>query len=330
MWPAVSLNPDDLWQVHDATPFEVTKRMSRARFLELFRGTLIEIGLHRDAAMSAGFNRLRCFMPTLGNCLQFDPVSLQAIGSWTEIPAGGGPNPTFKPQKASMPMGLHYAGQKVARSAQVKNHALACFLKLWRRKQPELSLNHEGLVPPDSWTWQEVCATSSMIQLPAVADLPAAPEIQEGAIAPGALADIESRQRPDEQPPPLPAVEGPSTAASDDESDISDWPPRSEPTSPSASDVSADGEELVGIIPPDEAVDNMKWFQQGQKVHILRRDDLQGRRLPWCRDAAFPQDPQKEGEGLGTMDRTRVCQRCLGRMPSSLYVALADQCGWMH
>ena len=269
--------------------------------------------------MGAGYNRLRRFLPTLGSCLQFQPDSLQAIGNWQETPASGGPAPTWKPQRATMPMGLHYAGQKVARSAQIKQHALDCFMRLWRQKQPELSLNHEGLLAPDSWSWQEVCATAAKGQFQKVEELPSNPGLAAGAIEvePGALADIEKA----EDAPALPV---------DEESDISDFDGFSGSTSPSASDVSADGEDLVGIIPPDDVTEKMPWFQQGAKVHVLRGDDLQGRKLPWCRDAAFFQDPQKVGEGLDNMDRTQICQRCLGRMPRGLYAALSEQCGWLH
>ena len=319
MWPALVLSAEDLWQVSDTTPFSIAKPMSRARYLELLRGILIEVGLPRESAMGAGYNRLRRFLPTLGSCLQFQPDSLQAIGNWQETPASGGPAPTWKPQRATMPMGLHYAGQKVARSAQIKQHALDCFMRLWRQKQPELSLNHEGLLAPDSWSWQEVCATAAKGQFQKVEELPSNPGLAAGAIEvePGALADIEKA----EDAPALPV---------DEESDISDFDGFSGSTSPSASDVSADGEDLVGIIPPDDVTEKMPWFQQGAKVHVLRGDDLQGRKLPWCRDAAFFQDPQKVGEGLDNMDRTQICQRCLGRMPRGLYAALSEQCGWLH
>ena len=316
MWPALALCPEDLWQVHDTTPFDLSRKMSRARYLELLRGLLLEVGVPRDSALVAGYNRLRRFLPTLGNCLQFNPIDLQAIGNWTDIPDAGGPTPTYKPKRASMPMGLHYAGQKVARSAQIKQHALTCFFKLWKRKQPELALNHDGLVTPDSWSWQEVCATSAALQLPAVADLPPNPDQEEGAIevAPGALADIEGKQ----------------DQAEAEESDISDDDGLSSSTSPSASDESAVGEELVGIIPPDDIATSLPWFQQGAKVHVLRTDNLQGRRLPWCRETPFHQDPQRVGEGVATLEKEKICQRCLSRMPRSLYAALAEECGWLH
>ena len=89
MWPSLALNPEDLWQIHDATPFVLTKKLSRARYLELLRGLLLEVGVPREAAMVAGYNRLRRFMPTLANCLQLQPVDLQAIGNWTDLSPHG-------------------------------------------------------------------------------------------------------------------------------------------------------------------------------------------------------------------------------------------------
>lgn len=83
--------------------------MARSRFLELLRGTLLETGVEAGESVTAGYNRLRRFMPTLGNCLRLDKDSLQAIGSWVEIPAGGGPQPTRK-ERAGHDMSLHYAG----------------------------------------------------------------------------------------------------------------------------------------------------------------------------------------------------------------------------
>ena len=63
----------------------------RGRFL---RGILLEIGVSRETALIAGYNRLRRFMPTLSSCLQLSPVELQAVGNWSELPEGGGPKPT--------------------------------------------------------------------------------------------------------------------------------------------------------------------------------------------------------------------------------------------
>ena len=158
------LDPDDLWQIHSGAPFQVQKAMSRGRFLEIMRGIRHEIGVPRAEAVAAGYNRLRRFLPTLANCLQFEPVAMQAIGSWFEIPDAGGPAPTSRPVRASMPMGLHYSGEKASRSAHVKNVAFEMFFKLWRRKQPEVSWNEDGLLSHGAWTWPELAATAATLE----------------------------------------------------------------------------------------------------------------------------------------------------------------------
>ena len=223
---------------------------------------------------------------------------MQAVGNWSELPEGGGPKPTGRPTHAAVPMGLRYAGHKTARSAQVKLYALDCFMKLWKRKQPELALNDSGLVPADSWSWQEVCATAALHNLAEATPLPPLPnpEPDQGAIevAPGALEGVEAAL----SDLPVAAEGAPSEAASDTDSSMS----------PSASDESADGQDLVGIIPPDDAVDTLKWFLQGTKVHILRHDSEEGERLPWCRDVPYAQEPQRIGEGLATMNINQICQ----------------------
>ena len=117
---------EDLWEITDMTPLAVNRAMSRARFLELLRGSLLEMKVEQSAAQTAGYNRLRRFLPTLGNVLALDRDSMQAVGSWVEIPAGGGPQP-LKGFRASNPMSLHYSGQKMLRSAQVKNALMKRF-----------------------------------------------------------------------------------------------------------------------------------------------------------------------------------------------------------
>ena len=203
-------------------------------------------------------------------------------------------------------------------------------MQLWQRKSGELTFTHEGLVAPDTWSWQEVCATSAMASFPTTATLSAAPELEAGAIevAPGALRDIEAAE--DAKATTQGGIDVPAdTDPAAEESDISDMG-ESTVTSPSASDVSAEGQDLVGVIPPEGTIDHVKWFLQGTKIHVLRSDDLQGRRLPWCRETAFHQDPQQIGEGITTMDISKMCQRCLSRMPRVLYAALSEHCGWLH
>ena len=205
MWPAVKLSPDDLWQLHDTSPMVASRPISRGRYLELLRGTLAEVGVERGEAAVAGYNRLRRFLPTLAHCLSLQPQDLQAIGSWIEVPAGGGPTPTFKPQPAQMSMGLHYAGGKVSRSAQVKQHALDIFMMMLKRQIPHMALTREGLFPPYSWSWEEFHAQIQATSVPAI------PEEQE-VVPPVEDAPLEILEA---EPSILPVAEGGRLRADD-------------------------------------------------------------------------------------------------------------------
>ena len=79
LWPALQLDPLDLWQVTEHTPWRLDRKLSRGRFLELLRGALLDIGTAPDQAQTAGFNRLRRFLPTLGNVVR--PVPSGPAGS---------------------------------------------------------------------------------------------------------------------------------------------------------------------------------------------------------------------------------------------------------
>ena len=102
--PALKLEPCDLWEVTEATTFLANKPMTRARFLELFRGSLVTMGVEFKAAQSATYNRLRRFLPTVANIMALDPHDLQAIGNWVEVAQGGFQDPQSKKVRASMPI----------------------------------------------------------------------------------------------------------------------------------------------------------------------------------------------------------------------------------
>eukprot|EP00434_Breviolum_minutum_P039847 symbB.v1.2.035390.t1/scaffold4753.1/size44016/3 len=280
LWPSLRLSAEDLWEVSDSTPFDLSRPMARSRFLELLRGTLLETGVEAGESVTAGYNRLRRFMPTLGNCLRLDKDSMQAIGSWVEIPAGGGPLPTRK-ERAGHDMSLHYAGQKVHRSAQVKGCILKRFFKVFRRKQAELAMSDKGLLVRDAWTWPEFMAVNEHFvgdpfeidpeEVVADEDLGCI-EVEDGA-----LDGIEEPELPLEDCAP------PSPVASNSDDD----------SSSSASDVSADPMDLVGVLPEQDTDISLQWFQQGAKVHVVRLIPDEGPKIPWCRDRPFPQDPAK-------------------------------------
>ena len=154
--PALKLEPCDLWEVTEATTFIANKPMTRARFLELFRGSLVTMGVEFRAAQSATYNRLRRFLPTIANVLGLDVPDLQAIGNWVEVAQGGFQDPQTRKARASIPMGVHYSAEKVLRSVQVKQRCVDRLLHLWKVKQPSLALTEEGLLPRDPWMWEEV------------------------------------------------------------------------------------------------------------------------------------------------------------------------------
>jgi len=86
--PALKLHSDDLWEVTESTAFWGTRKMSRGRYLELFRGALVKCGVDPAQAQRATFNRLRRCFPTMANALRLPPSDMQAIGNWVEIPEG--------------------------------------------------------------------------------------------------------------------------------------------------------------------------------------------------------------------------------------------------
>ncbi len=129
--------------------------MSRGRFLELLRGALCQSGLDVAAAQRATFNRLRRFVPTIANVMKLPALDLQAVGSWTELPQGGGADPQVAKAHAIVPMGLHYAGGKTARSAQVKQRCLCRPLQIFHARSSDWARSPEGLLVPHCWKWPE-------------------------------------------------------------------------------------------------------------------------------------------------------------------------------
>ena len=263
LWPALLLDACDLWQIHDATVVLVDKKMSRSRYLEIWRGTLMEMGLDRTSAVTAGYNRLRRFMPTLAGCLQASRDDLQAVGSWIEIPAGGGPEPRPRNEKASVSMGFHYSGQKAQRSAEVKLKFWQRFMVLAKIKMSELALNQHGLLVPNSWSWVEFCQAHRMT-----------PEEEQPQMPVAFTKDVQEVLGEDDKAPPSPATSSLSSPRQVADGDVGPGCPPSHgdalpvagesavtatleekidpedsDVSSSASDVSASGSELEGVLP---------------------------------------------------------------------------------
>ena len=313
--PALKLEPSDLWEVTEATTFLANKPMTRARFLELFRGCLVTMGVDFKAAQSATYNRLRRFLPTIGNVLGMDPTELQAIGNWVEVAQGGFQDPQHRKARASIPMGLHYSSEKVLRSVQVKQRCVDRLLALWRVKQPSVALTEEGLLPRESWMWEEVMVAHA-----------------SNPPTKGGLDEIEFEALPVDDGVILPEAEAELSAlqdvSEDEELSSRKTEASSSDSSSSASDDTVEGADVVGILSDPSAIGECPWFRQSSKVHILR-EECDGVSLPWCRDKPFAQDPKSRGIGFVAAAQSAFCQRCLSRMPRGLYSALADHNGWI-
>ena len=214
--PAASLNPEEFWEVTEHTGLIVNKAMSRARFLELLRGALYQIGVEFTNAQAAGYNRLRRFIPTVANILELPDLDLQAVGNWTEIPAGGGRDPSAGKPRALLSMGVRYAGSKVLRSLQVKQRSVNRFLTLFHKKRRELALTDDGLLCRDAWLWPELAAAHKLFPEDTTAIEKELSEAIE--VAPGAL--------PVEEEVPagsgLPTTETSSSSSEGDSSSASD------------------------------------------------------------------------------------------------------------
>ena len=98
--------------------------------------------------------------------------------------------------------------------------------------------------------------------------------------------------------------------------------------SSSASDESADGQDLCGVVADDSAPDELGWLRQVRSctssVKKLKPSRVVVQRLH------IPARPAECGRGFTLTPRTDFCQRCLGRVPRGLHLALAEHCQWLH
>jgi hypothetical protein len=188
-------------------------------------------------------------------------------------------------------------------------------MALYQRKRGELAMNEKGFLCRDAWQWAEVAALHQSFP-EEVTPLAKTESLGEIEVEPGALDGVE---QPDDQVTELPLKEEAEQSSSDTSTDESS----------SASDESADGHDLCGVLADGTAPEELSWMRQGKKLHLVR-EEVEGRAVPWCRDFAFQQDPAERGRGFTLTPRVDFCQRCLGRVPRGLYLALAEHCQWLH
>ena len=179
-------------------------------------------------------------------------------------------------------------------------------------------MTDQHLLPRGSWTWPELAVANDRLGPLEIAPLP----VPEGAIQVDNPDELAAMELPaDQDNPAQQAVEERPEPIHSDAS--------SSTTSTSASDMSAAGSDMEGVVVVDAAMDQTSWIQQGSKTHVVKSLDTDSRPVPWCRDFAFQQDPKRAGQGFGTTARQIFCQRCLARMPRAIYGAVAAQCGWL-
>ncbi|CAE7257437.1 unnamed protein product [Symbiodinium microadriaticum] len=162
--PALALQCEDLWQIHDLTAFRIDRKMSRSRFLELFRGLLIRAGLPFEKASRAGYNRLRRFLPTGAKVCALSPHEAQAVGSWVELPEGAlsSGSSASRPQKL---MSDHYAGEKVSSSAAIKLRILRAVFRTVQAKRIQLVMT-DRLLQPGCILWEHIQPSAALPSSP--------------------------------------------------------------------------------------------------------------------------------------------------------------------
>ena len=124
--------------------------MSLSKFLELFRGILILIGMDPAAAEASSYNALRRLLPSIAEVLELGHEELQSIGNWVEIPKG-----VTKPtDRASHPTSRIYAGDKDRPAIFNKHKAVIAACEVKKCGQAAgVALSPEGYWPAGSLTW---------------------------------------------------------------------------------------------------------------------------------------------------------------------------------
>ena len=122
----MELQAADLWQITESTGVLLHKRLSPVVFLEFLQGALQRFGVSSELASTATYNRLRRFLPTGANVLNMSDSEAQAIGSWVEVPRGGGAK---QERQRHDVMAVRYSGQRVLSSVKSKEHVLRAVLR---------------------------------------------------------------------------------------------------------------------------------------------------------------------------------------------------------
>ena len=260
-------------------PLVLNRPMNSSRFMELLRGLLLRCGCSMERVRGVKYNTLRRFLPTAANCFAFSPEDQQAIGSWQEIPGGGLQSSSQKPT-ADGRTSLRYSGAKLERSLTAKNNAIRLVVATTRAVASQYPFQYQdGLLPANSVTWRRIAEYRR------------------------------ANSQLDHRPSKLLKVSEMEEEASDSEH--------------GSKSSSVQTEDLdLPYVAGEAIVQQLQYFRQGSahsgKFHIVcTLGEYDSRPTPWCRNTPFPQDALGgvHDDLRGISDPTRVCTRCLHRMP---------------
>lgn len=154
--PALKLNAEDLWEVTETTAFITNKAMSRARFLEVMRSALVQVGVDFTQAQSGTYNKLRRFLPTMANVMELPDLDLQSVATGQNCHLGR-QRPFLQETKAPCRWGplCRFPRPQIL---QVKQRCVDRLFALYQKKRQELAMTAEGFLCRDAWQWAEVAA----------------------------------------------------------------------------------------------------------------------------------------------------------------------------
>ena len=141
----------------------INKGMTYNKFNELLRGLLIKLGASNEQATRVTYNSLRRTVPTMGRWMRLSGPQQQSLSNWQDVPeAAKDPSLPASMQRATFPMGSHYAGGAIEESGRTKLCLLFLFHKAMARfvhkklATGQLQLSPEGFLPYKSVTWAEL------------------------------------------------------------------------------------------------------------------------------------------------------------------------------
>ena len=307
----------------------LTSRMPQRRFLELFRGLLVTVGMPVATAETTSYNTLRRGLPSIAECLEFGDSELQSIGNWADIPKGR----EKEKAKASHLTARIYAGDKDT-SAAVNKHKAVIAVHLaaasWA-KRGGVTGKAPTEWPPDSFTWTELRAMHPSVGRASKLACGGAPWATDAPFAEleGAEAWLSGcgghRPRKSSMSSSVPARSPPagdSSSSSGEEGEVDEGPLTDASGPAEAMDEASGAEEQLEEEPLEGGITLPPAFRLslGRPWH-LQASLLDEVPVPYCRDAPFLTKPYESGQDTAAFAPPfNWCKPCVARLPQQLGV----------